>query len=174
MTVMIQVETTEGNFTLELDQQRTPNTCQNFLNYVNSGFYENTLFHRVINGFMIQCGGFDADMMQKTTQDPIQNEADLGAQNKRGTIAMARTSDPHSATSQFFINLKDNHFLDFKSKDQNGWGYCVFGRVISGMETIDRIAKMATTSRAGHADVPVDDVLIKRMLVTDTSAVTGV
>ncbi len=168
MTVIVQVETTEGNFTLELDEKRTPKTCENFLYYVKNGFYENTLFHRVIDGFMIQGGGFDADMMQKTTQDPINNESDLGGQNLRGTIAMARTSDPHSATSQFFINVKDNHFLNFKSKDQNGWGYCVFGRVINGMETVDKIVKLDTTARAGHSDVPVKDILIKKMLLTNT------
>lgn len=174
MTVFVEVDTTEGKFTLELDEARTPKTCENFLAYVTKGFYENTLFHRVIKNFVAQGGGFDADMMQKTTDDPIENEADLGAKNLRGSIAMARTSDPHSATSQFFINLKDNQFLDFKSKDQNGWGYCVFGRVINGMDVVDKIATQPTTHRDGHADVPEKDVLIKKMTVRDISTMDEV
>src|SRR3990167_8228601 len=162
-TVMVLFETNLGNFTLELDEVRTPNTCANFLEYVKDGYYENTIFHRVIDGFMVQGGGFDTDMLQKTTRDPIENEADLSGQNLRGTVAMARTSDPHSATSQFFINLKDNHFLDYRAKDPNGWGYCVFAKVVNGMDIIDKIAKQPTTTRAGHGDVPCEDVIVKKV-----------
>lgn len=166
-TAMVLVETNMGNFTVELDEAKTPNTCSNFLRYVRDGYYENTIFHRVIDGFMIQGGGFDTDMLQKTTRDPIENEADLGGQNVRGTVAMARTSDPHSATSQFFINLKDNAFLDYRAKDPTNWGYCVFGRVVNGMEVVDKIAKLPTTTRAGHGDVPCEDVIVKKVEVTD-------
>lgn len=165
---MFVFETNYGAFTVELDQDKVPKTCENFIDYIRSGFYDNTLFHRVISGFVIQGGGFSPDMVQKKTSSPIENEADLGERNLRGTLSMARTSDPHSATSQFFISLKDNDFLDFKSKDMAGWGYCVFGRVTSGMEVIDKIATVATTMRDGHQDVPAEDVILHS--VTDTQA----
>ncbi|HNW78243.1 MAG TPA: peptidylprolyl isomerase, partial [Candidatus Competibacteraceae bacterium] len=131
------------------------------------GFYDGTLFHRVIPNFMIQGGGMEAGMKQKTTRSPIRNEADNGLKNQKGSIAMARTSDPHSATAQFFINLKDNDFLDFRAANSQGWGYCVFGRVTEGMDVVETIAKVATTSRRGHQDVPADDVVIERAEVID-------
>lgn len=156
------LETTQGNITLELDAERAPKTVANFLHYVDDGFYAATVFHRVISNFMIQGGGFTSDMQQKVTKDPIENEAKNGLKNARGTIAMARTSDPHSASSQFFINLVDNQFLDFRSEDLSGWGYTVFGHVIAGMETVDKIAALPTTIRNGMGDVPVDLTIIKR------------
>lgn len=153
-----------GPITLELDADKAPKTVENFLEYVNQGFYENTLFHRVIDGFMIQGGGFEPNMVQKKPfLDPIRNEANTGLKNEVGTIAMARTSAPHSASSQFFINVKNNAFLDFKSETMEGWGYCAFGRVTEGMDIVQKIAKVPTTRRAGHDDVPVDDVKIERV-----------
>ena len=159
------IETNYGNIELELDIANTPITCENFINYAKNGHYENTLFHRVIDGFMIQGGGLDLDMSDKPTAKPIENEADKGGQNKVGSVAMARTNDPHSATSQFFINVKDNNFLNFKSKDSQGWGYCVFAHVTSGMDVVDKIKKVKTTSKYYHQDVPVDDVVINKILV---------
>ena len=164
---MIKLHTTLGTITLELDQARAPATAANFLQYARDGFYDGTLFHRVIANFMIQGGGMEAGMKQKTTRSPIRNEADNGLKNRRGSIAMARTSDPHSATAQFFINLKDNDFLDFRAANSQGWGYCVFGRVTAGMDVVESIAKVATTSRRGHQDVPADDVVIERAEVID-------
>ncbi len=153
-----------GPITLELDADKAPKTVENFLEYVNQGFYENTIFHRVIDGFMIQGGGFDANMTQKDSLlSPIQNEAKTGLQNKVGTIAMARTSAPHSASSQFFINVKDNDFLNFRSESLDGWGYCAFGKVTEGLDVVQKIAKVPTTSRAGHADVPVNEVKIEKV-----------
>lgn len=162
---MILFETNLGNFSVELDEDKVPGTCKNFLTYIKEGFYDNTIFHRVIKGFMIQGGGFDGDMVQKDTQAQIENEADLGGENKRGTLAMARTSNPHSASAQFFINLKDNDFLNFQSKDKEGWGYCVFGRVVSGMDVVDKIAVVATTNRSGHQDVPKENVVVTKVTV---------
>lgn len=162
---MITLTTNFGDIKISLDKENTPNTAKNFLAYVNSDFFENTLFHRVIPGFMIQCGGFSTDMEQKQTKEPIENEADKSMPNKRGTIAMARTNDPHSATAQFFINLKDNAFLDFKAKNANGWGYCVFGEVTDGMDVVDKIATMQTTSKAGHQDVPVENIVIEKVVI---------
>jgi peptidyl-prolyl cis-trans isomerase B (cyclophilin B) len=162
---MVTLQTNYGNITLELDPEHAPETVANFLSYAKNGFYDGVIFHRVINGFMIQGGGFDTKMMQKTTEKPIQNEAKKEAPNKRGTIAMARTSDPHSATSQFFINVADNDFLNFSSASPNGWGYCVFGKVTEGMEVIDKIKKVATTNRSGHQDVPVENVIIEKVLI---------
>jgi peptidyl-prolyl cis-trans isomerase B (cyclophilin B) len=162
---MVILETNLGPIKLELDEKGTPETCKNFLNYVEKGFYDNTLFHRVINGFVVQGGGFDLNMSQKPTDGTINNEADKGGKNARGTLAMARTSDPHSASSQFFINLKDNNFLNFNSKDRDGWGYCVFARVVDGMDIVDKIAEVETTNRAGHQDVPEKDVYIKSATV---------
>jgi len=158
---MVILETNYGPIKIELDHKNTPKTAQNFEQYVKDGFYDGVIFHRVIDGFMVQGGGFTADMEQKPTRATIENEADKGKSNKVGTIAMARTSDPHSASAQFFINVNDNKFLDFKSKAADGWGYCVFGEVVDGMNVIEKIAKVETTSRRGHQDVPVDEVIIQ-------------
>ena len=163
----VRLETTHGAIVLSLDAEKAPRTVENFVQYVRDGFYDDTLFHRVIDGFMVQGGGFAAGMQQKRTRAPIPNEADNGLRNQRGTIAMARTPDPHSATAQFFINVADNAFLDFKAKTDAGWGYCVFGRVTEGMDVVDRIKGVATTSRAGHRDVPAEDVVIVRASVVE-------
>lgn len=157
---MILLETTLGNITLELFDNDAPETAANFQQYVEDGFYNGTIFHRVIDGFMIQGGGFEPGMTQKETREPVKNEAANGLANNRGTIAMARTMDPHSATAQFFINVSNNDFLNFRSETPDGFGYCVFGRVYDGLETVDAIKAVETTRRAGHSDVPVDDVLI--------------
>ena len=149
-----------GDIELELDQEKAPITVENFVNYIKSGHYNGTVFHRVINDFMIQGGGFDENMKQKTTNKEIQNEANNGLKNNKYTIAMARTMAPHSATSQFFINVKDNNFLDYKSSDIHGYGYTVFGCVVNGMEIVDKIKSVKTTKRNGHDDVPVDNVVI--------------
>ncbi|MGC9323474.1 MAG: peptidylprolyl isomerase [Desulfomonilia bacterium] len=154
------LETNLGTILLELYPEKAPATVQNFLSYVESGFFVNTTFHRVIKGFMIQGGGLTQDLDPKPTRDPIPNEADNGLKNLRGTIAMARTSQPHSATSQFFINTKDNNFLDHRDKSSQGWGYCVFGKVIEGMDVVDAIESQKTTTRGGYQDVPVTPVLI--------------
>jgi peptidyl-prolyl cis-trans isomerase B (cyclophilin B) len=159
---MIKLHTKLGVITLELDHPRAPVTAANFLQYARDGFYEGTLFHRVIPNFMIQGGGLNPDMNQKPARTTIRNEADNGLKNRTGTVAMARTAEPHSATSQFFINLKDNDFLDYRSPTNQGWGYCVFGRVVDGMDVVNAIAKVATTSRRGHQDVPVEDVAIEK------------
>jgi peptidyl-prolyl cis-trans isomerase B (cyclophilin B) len=156
-------ETSHGNIVIELNEEKAPETVKNFLNYVNSGFFDGTIFHRVIPNFMIQGGGFTPDMMQKTTEAPIQNEADNGLSNDRGTIAMARTNDPHSATAQFFINHNDNTFLNHTSQTAQGWGYCVFGKVTDGMDTVDSIAAVSTGNNSGHADVPVETVTIVKV-----------
>ena len=147
---MILMETTLGNFTIELFETDAPETTANFKQYVEDGFFDNTIFHRVIDGFMIQGGGFEPGMKEKSTLAPIQNEANNGLANNRGTLAIARTMDPHSATAQFFINVVDNDFLNFRSESRDGWGYCVFGRVFDGMETLDAIRVVETTRRAGH------------------------
>lgn len=165
---MITMQTNHGDISLELDFVNTPKTAENFVSYVKSGFYDGTIFHRVIDGFMIQGGGFNEDMEQKQTQSPIENEADKGQANKRYTIAMARTSDPHSATAQFFINVVDNGFLDFKAKSLEGWGYCVFGKVVRGTDVVDKIKSVSTTRRAGHQDVPVNNVVIEKVIMEDS------
>ncbi|MCG6859829.1 MAG: peptidyl-prolyl cis-trans isomerase [Chromatiaceae bacterium] len=162
------IETNKGSITVELDRDKAPKTVDNFLGYVDEGFYDGTIFHRVIDGFMIQGGGFDQNMKQKPTHDPIENEADNGLQNQRGTIAMARTGDPNSATAQFFINHKDNDFLNHKSKDRRGWGYAVFGKVTQGMDVVDEIA----TTRTGPGgpfpkDVPQDTIVIEKITRVD-------
>jgi peptidyl-prolyl cis-trans isomerase B (cyclophilin B) len=157
---MILLKTSKGDIKIQLDEKNTPVTAQNFLNYVKDKFYDDTIFHRVISGFMIQGGGFNQKMQQKGTQKPIQNEAKSGMKNKRGTIAMARTNDPHSATAQFFINLVDNDFLNFSGENLQGWGYCVFGEVVEGMDVVDAIAKVKTGAMNGHRDVPVENVVI--------------
>jgi peptidyl-prolyl cis-trans isomerase B (cyclophilin B) len=162
---MITLTTNHGNIVIELDHEKAPKTCENFEQYVRDGHYDGTVFHRVINNFMIQGGGFMPDMMQKPTRDPIENEAKNGLRNVTGSIAMARTSAPHSASAQFFINVKDNGFLDYPGQD--GWGYCVFGKVTNGMDVIDKIKIVETTNRAGHSDVPVDPVVIEKAEITD-------
>ena len=159
---MIKLHTNFGVIAIELDSEKAPKTAENFIQYVKDGHYDNTIFHRVIKGFMIQGGGFEPGMNQKGTRAPIDNEAANGLKNKRGTIAMARTGDPHSATAQFFINLVDNDFLDFKAPSGNGWGYCVFGQVVEGMEVVDKIKDVRTGSKGFHQDVPVEDVIIER------------
>ncbi len=159
---VVELETSLGSIALELYPEKAPKTVKNFLEYVDSGFYDDTIFHRVIPGFMIQGGGLYEDMRQKAGNAPIKNEADNGLKNEVGTIAMARTAVPDSATSQFFINVKDNPFLDFTAKTQSGWGYCVFGRVIEGMDVVHQIEGVKTGIRAGHQDVPLEPVHITR------------
>lgn len=166
----VKMTTNQGTFIVELNEQKAPVTVKNFLNYVNDGFYSQTLFHRVIPGFMIQGGGFTVDFDQKPTQPPIKNEADNGLKNLRGTIAMARTMDPNSASAQFFINLTDNDFLDYRSPTPQGWGYAVFGKVVEGMDVVDAISKVKTGSRAGHEDVPVENVVIESVEVVPAPA----
>ncbi len=165
---MIKIETNHGSITIELDADKAPITAANFKKYIEDGFFDNTIFHRVIPNFMIQGGGFEPGMIQKQTFDPVENEADNGLGNDRGTIAMARTNDPHSATAQFFINLKDNDFLNHSGKNPQGWGYCVFARVTDGMDVVDKIAAVATGNSGGHGDVPVDDVIIEKIEETDS------
>jgi peptidyl-prolyl cis-trans isomerase B (cyclophilin B) len=157
----VHLNTSMGSITLELDRERAPRTVENFLNHVRNGHYNNTLFHRVINGFMIQGGGFEPGMRQKPTTKPIQNEAANGLKNDKYTIAMARTSDPHSATAQFFINVADNEFLNFTAPNTQNWGYCVFGRVTGGTEVVDRIKAVATMRYGMHQDVPDQEVVIE-------------
>jgi len=152
--------TNHGQITLELDADKAPKTVENFLSYVKSGHYDGTIFHRVIDGFMIQGGGFSPDMRQKPTEDNVENEANNGLTNDRYTIAMARTSDPHSASAQFFINVSDNDFLNYPGSD--GWGYCVFGKVTSGAEVVDKIGKVDTGRRSMFSDVPTEDVIIEK------------
>ena len=155
-------ETSHGSFVLELDATGTPETVENFLAYVRDGFYDGTIFHRVIPGFMIQGGGFTPEFKQLQTRSPVRNEADRGGRNDRGTVAMARTSDPHSATAQFFVNVVDNDFLNHRDPTPQGWGYAVFGRVVEGMDTVDRIAAVATGTRGMFQDVPQDTVVIQQ------------
>lgn len=159
---MVKLHTNFGTISIELDTEKAPITTANFLDYVNSGFYANTIFHRVIDGFMIQGGGFEPGMSQKATKAPIKNEANNGLKNSIYTIAMARTPNPDSASSQFFINVNDNDFLNFSAPTTQGWGYCVFGKVVEGTEVVDAIRKVKTGNRAGHQDVPVEDVIIER------------
>jgi len=158
---VVKLLTNFGEITLELNAEKAPITVANFLQYVDSGFYNGTIFHRVINGFMIQGGGFDGKMQQKASADEIKNEADNGLANDIYTIAMARTSAPHSASNQFFINVGNNDFLNYTAPNSSGWGYCVFGKVTAGMDVVDKIKKVATTSRSGHQDVPVENVIIE-------------
>jgi len=158
----VRFETSMGSFTLELDAAKAPKTVANFLTYVDEDFFPGTVFHRVIDGFMIQGGGLSPELEQKRGNAPVENEADNGLKNLRGTIAMARTNDPHSATSQFFINVNDNDFLDHTAKTPMGWGYCVFGQVCEGMETVDAIRQVATGNRGMHQDVPKETILIEK------------
>jgi len=169
---MIKISTTFGDITLELDAERAPLTVENFLGYVRNGHYEGTIFHRVIDNFMIQGGGFDTDMQQKPVGEPIQNEADNGLRNDFGTIAMARTMEPHSATAQFFINIKDNDFLNHSSKSMQGWGYTVFGKLVAGEEVLHKIRAVPTTSRNGHQDVPRDPVIIQSISILEAPDAT--
>lgn len=165
---MIKIETNLGNISIELDADKAPISAANFMKYVEDKFFDNTIFHRVIPNFMIQGGGFNSGMIQKQSLATIENEADNGLGNDRGTIAMARTNDPHSASSQFFINLKDNDFLNHSGKNPQGWGYCVFAKVTNGMDVVDKIAAVATGSSGGHGDVPVEDVVILKVEDTDS------
>ena len=164
---MITLHTTLGDIQIELDHTKAPKTAANFEQYVREGFYDGVIFHRVINNFMIQGGGFEPGMTQKTTRNPIENEADNGLSNKKYTIAMARTMDPHSASAQFFINVSDNTFLDHTAKTTEGWGYAVFGKVVEGKEVVDKAKAASTTMRAGHQDVPVEDIVIKSATVSE-------
>jgi len=164
---MVIIRTTFGDIKLELDAEKAPLTVANFLEYARAGFYDGTIFHRVINNFMIQGGGFDTDMVQKEVGAPIQNEADNGLKNDFGTIAMARTTDPHSATAQFFINVKDNDFLNHSGKNMQGWGYAVFGRMVEGEDVLEKIRTVPTGSRQGHQDVPADSVIIETIEIVE-------
>lgn len=163
----VKLSTSLGDIVLQLDADKAPRTVENFLQYVRSGHYDGTIFHRVINNFMIQGGGFEAGMKQKKTRQPVENEANNGLKNDRYTIAMARTSDPHSATAQFFINVADNDFLNHTAPTSNGWGYAVFGKVVEGTETVDKIKSVKTGSRGFHQDVPAEDVVIEKATVVE-------
>ena len=163
--VTVNMETSAGSIRLELDSDKAPKSVENFVAYAKAGHYDGTIFHRVIPGFMIQGGGFDTDMKQKSTQAPIENEADNGLKNDNGTIAMARTNDPHSATAQFFINVKDNDFLNHTSPSPQGWGYAVFGKVVDGMDVVKTIEQVPTGNRGGHGDVPRENVVIEKVTV---------
>ncbi len=169
-TVTVDMKTNLGTIVLELYPDKAPDTVKNFVQYAKDGFYNGTIFHRVIRGFMIQGGGFEPDMQQKPTRAPIKNEADNGLHNDLGTIAMARTPDPNSATAQFFINGKDNDFLDYSAPTSQGWGYCVFGKVVKGLDVVQAIENVATTNRGGHQDVPVDNVVIESVTVNEDKA----
>jgi peptidyl-prolyl cis-trans isomerase B (cyclophilin B) len=164
---MIKLHTNYGEITLELDSEKAPITVQNFIDYVNSGHYDNTVFHRVIDGFMIQGGGFEPGLVQKQTRAPIRNEAANGLKNDKYTVAMARTSDVNSATAQFFINVADNDFLNYSSPTPQGFGYCVFGKVVEGMDVVDKIKKVRTGDRGGHQNVPLENVLLEKAEVIE-------
>ncbi|ATM99707.1 MULTISPECIES: peptidylprolyl isomerase B [Proteus] len=164
---MVTFHTNYGDIVINTFADKAPATVENFLDYCKEGFYDNTIFHRVINGFMIQGGGFEPGMNQKATKAPVRNEANNGLANNRGTLAMARTNDPHSATAQFFINVADNDFLNFRAENANGWGYCVFAEVVEGMDVVDKI-KAVSTGRSGfHQDVPREDIVIKSVTVSE-------
>lgn len=166
-TTMVKMDTNQGTIMLELDADNAPNTVANFLTYAKEGFYDGTIFHRVISNFMIQGGGFTEDMNQKTVHDPIENEANNGLKNDNGTIAMARTGDPHSATAQFFINVKDNDFLNFSSETPQGWGYAVFGKVTEGMDVVEKIKGMPTTTKGPYQDVPEEAIIIEKVTIVE-------
>lgn len=163
----VNLQTNLGDVVIELNAEKAPKTVENFLTYVREGFYDGTIFHRIINNFMVQGGGFDAAMKQKQTHAPIENEANNGLKNDRYTLAMARTADPHSATAQFFVNVADNDFLNFTSPTPNGWGYAVFGKVVEGTEVIDKMKAVKTGNRGFHQDVPVDNVVIEKASVVE-------
>jgi peptidyl-prolyl cis-trans isomerase B (cyclophilin B) len=164
---MVIIRTTFGEIKLELDAEKAPKTVANFLSYAQDGYYDGTIFHRVIDNFMIQGGGFDTNMEQKSTSEPVENEADNGLKNDFGTVAMARTMEPHSATAQFFINVKDNDFLNHSGKNMQGWGYTVFGKVTEGTEVLDKIRAVQTTSTGGHQDVPTEPVIIESVKIVE-------
>ena len=164
---MVIFKTNYGDISIELDFDNAPNTAANFAQYVKDGFYNGTIFHRVIDNFMIQGGGFESGMIQKDTRDPIANEADNGLKNDEGTLAMARTMDPDSASAQFFINVKDNDFLNHTAKTSQGWGYAVFGKVVDGMDVVNKMKSLPTTMKGGHQDVPVDDIIIESAELTE-------
>ena len=164
---MVELHTNHGIIKLELDAEKAPKSVENFLNYVKAGHYDNTVFHRVIDGFMIQGGGFEPGMKQKPTEAPVTNEANNGLKNVKGSVAMARTNDPHSATAQFFINVNDNDFLNHSSPTPQGWGYAVFGKVVEGMDIVEKIKKVKTGSKGFHQDVPADDVVIEKAVIVD-------
>lgn len=164
----VELKTNQGEIVVELFADKAPKSAENFVQYVKDGHYNGTIFHRVIDGFMVQGGGFDADMKQKSTRAPIENEAKNGLRNEPGTLAMARTADPHSASAQFFINLVPNTFLDYPSRD--GWGYAVFGKVVKGMDVVDRIAKVPTANRGFHQNVPVEPVIVESARLLDAPA----
>ncbi len=164
---MVELHTNHGVIKIELNAEKAPKTVENFLTYVKEGHYDGTVFHRVIDGFMIQGGGFAQGMEQKPTNAPVDNEADNGLKNEKGTLAMARTNDPHSATAQFFINVKDNDFLNFSSPSPQGWGYCVFGKIVDGLDVVDAIRKVKTGSKGFHQDVPVEDVVIEKAVIVE-------
>jgi peptidyl-prolyl cis-trans isomerase B (cyclophilin B) len=164
---MVELHTNHGVIKIELDAEKAPKSVENFLNYVKAGHYDNTVFHRVIDGFMIQGGGFEPGMKQKPTEAPVTNEANNGLKNVKGSLAMARTNDPHSATAQFFINVNDNDFLNHSSPTPQGWGYAVFGKVVEGLDVIDAIRKVKTGSKGFHQDVPVDDVIIEKAIIVE-------
>jgi len=164
---MIKLTTNFGEMTIELFHDKAPKTVENFEQYVKDGHYDGTIFHRVINNFMIQGGGFEPGMIQKETRSTIENEADNGVSNENGTLAMARTNDPHSASAQFFINVKDNKFLDYTASTPSGWGYCVFGKVVDGMDIVEKIKITPTTMRSGHQDVPEEDVVIEKAEIVE-------
>lgn len=168
MTTQVIFETTMGNITIEVDSEKAPIGAENFVHYAMDGFYNGTIFHRIIPGFMVQGGGMLPGMEDKPSGDPIENEADNGLKNVRGSLSYARTMDPNSATTQFFMNLVDNDFLDHRSKDMNGWGYAVFGKIVDGLDVIDEMAKVETTSRRGHQDVPAEDILIENTRVVES------
>ena len=159
---MVKFQTNQGSFTIELNAEKAPATVKNFLDYVNSGFYNGTIFHRVIDSFMVQGGGFEPGMKQKLVKAPVQNEAANGLKNDNYTVAMARTSDPHSATAQFFINVKDNNFLNYTASNAQGFGYCVFGKVVEGKDVVDAMRRVKTGNRSGFQDVPLEDVIITK------------
>lgn len=163
----VKLHTNMGDIVIALDAEKAPKTVENFLSYVNEGFYDGTIFHRVINNFMIQGGGFEPGMKQKPTHAPIDNEANNGLKNDRYTVAMARTADPHSATAQFFINVADNDFLNFTAPTPNGWGYAVFGKVVEGTDVVDRVKAVKTGNKGFHQDVPVEDVVIEKASVVE-------
>jgi len=165
MSRLVELQTSKGNIRIELDDARAPESVKNFLSYVDKGHYDGTVFHRVIKGFMVQGGGFEAGMKQKPTDAPIKNEAGNGLKNDHYTLAMARTSDPHSATAQFFINATDNGFLNFKSESASGWGYAVFGKVVEGKDVVDAIESVKTGRKGSHDDVPLEDVVIQQAVV---------
>jgi peptidyl-prolyl cis-trans isomerase B (cyclophilin B) len=166
---MVKLETSMGDIYIELNHEKAPKTAANFEKYVKDGFYDGTIFHRVISNFMVQGGGFEPGMKTKKTGEPIQNEADNGLGNKKGTVAMARTMDPHSASAQFFINVADNGFLDHSAKTTEGWGYAVFGEVVKGMDVVEKIKSVETTVKGMHQDVPADDVIIKKATIVDSA-----